>query len=100
LDTWFVSTVERLPGELKLVFIQTRKEFETEAAAKRYAREALNKGLRVEAGTLLGPQAHVSWREAVAWTASGEAGPRAREPAGESRRGPTPATAGGAPCPI
>ena len=70
---WFVSTVERLPGNLNLVFIETMKEFETEAAAKRYAMDALAAGLRVEAGTLRAPQVRIHGREAAAWAASAEA---------------------------
>ena len=88
MDTWFVSTVERLPGELNLVFIETMKEFETESAARRYAKDALSKGLRVEAGTLRDPQVRILWRDAAAWAASAEAGlARGREPHAESARG-------------
>ena len=88
MDTWFVATMERLPGELKLVFIWTVKEFKTEAAAKSYAKDALNKGLQVEAGTLVGPQVHVPWGEAAAWAESAEAGlAPAGNPFGESRSG-------------
>ncbi len=65
-------------------------EFETEAAARRYAKDALNRGLRVEAGTLPGPQVYVPWREAVAWAASGETGrgPPANHP-GQVVAGPS-----------
>lgn len=87
VDAWFVSTVERLPGELNLVFIETMKEFETEAAAKRYAKDALDMGLRVEAGTLGEPQVRILGREAAAWAASAGAESRpARNPSGEGRR--------------
>jgi hypothetical protein len=90
VETWFVSTAAKLPGEPHFAFIWTMSEFETEAAARRYAKDALKRGLRVEAGTLPGPQVHVSWRKAVAWTASGETGPQsAIEPSGASRRGST-----------
>ena len=62
--------MNRLPGEQHLV------DAESEIAARRYAKDALNKGLRVEAGTLLGigPEICVRWREAGAW-ASSEAAP-------------------------
>jgi hypothetical protein len=72
VETWFVSTAEKSPGEPHFALIWTMAEFETEAAARRYAKNALNRGLRVEAGTLLGPQIHVPWRKAVASAASGE----------------------------
>ena len=90
METWFVSTVERSPGDPHFAFIWTMAEFETETAARRYARDALNRGLRVEAGTLPGPQVHVPWRKAVAWAVSGEAWLQsAGEPSGASRRGST-----------
>ncbi len=76
MNTWFVGTANRLPGEAHFAFIWTMAEFETEAAARRYAKGALNGGLRVEAGTLREPQVRIPWREAVGWAASGEAGPR------------------------
>ena len=58
MNTWFVSTVNRLPGEQQFSFIWSMEEFESEIAARRYAKDALNKGLRVEAGTLpeIGPE--------------------------------------------
>ena len=88
MNAWFVSTMERLPGELNLVFIWAVKEFETEAAAKSYARDALNRGLRVEAGALLEPRVQVSWREAAAWAEAAEAWQApATNPFGESRHG-------------
>ena len=70
MNTWFVSTVNRLPGEQHLV------DAESEIAARRYAKDAL-KGLRVEAGTLpeIGPEICVRWREAGAWATSSEAAP-------------------------
>ena len=80
MNTWFVGTVNRLPGEPHFAFIWTMAEFETEAAVRRYAKGALNRGLRVEAGTLPEPQVGIPWREAVAWAASGEAGPRFGQP--------------------
>ena len=87
METWFVSTVKRSPGEPRFAFIWTMAEFETEAAARRYAKDALKRGLRVEAGTLPGPQVRIPWREAVAWAGSGEAGQRSSgEPSGESCR--------------
>jgi hypothetical protein len=87
METWFVSTVERSAGEPHFAFIWTMAEFETEAAARRYAKDALNRGLRVEAGTLPGPEVHVPWRKAVAWAASGETAPQsADKPSGASRR--------------
>lgn len=87
METWFVSTVKRSPGEPRFAFIWTMAEFETEAAARRYAKDALNRGLRVEAGTLPGPQVHVPWRKAVAWAVPGETGPKSVvEPSGASRR--------------
>ena len=51
------------------------QEFESESAARRYAKDALNEGLRVEAGTLpeARPEVRVRWREAAAWAASREA---------------------------
>src|SRR5271157_6451422 len=76
VNTWFVSTVNRLPGEQQFSFIWSMEEFESEIAARRYAKDALNKGLRVEAGTLPGPQVHVPWPKAAAWAASGETGPQ------------------------
>jgi hypothetical protein len=90
VNTWFVGTANRLPREAQFSFIWTMAEFETEAAARRYAKDALNRGLRVEAGTLPGPQVRIRWREAVSWAASEEAGRRsAGEASGESRRGST-----------
>ena len=75
MNTWFVSTVNRLPGEQQFSFIWSMEEFESESAARRYAKDALNKGLRVEAGTLpeIRPEIRVRWREAGAWVASSEA---------------------------
>ncbi len=51
------------------------QEFKSESAARRYAKDALNEGLRVEAGTLpeIRPEIRVRWREAAAWAASREA---------------------------
>src|SRR5271157_5319434 len=98
VETWFVSTAERSPGEPHFAFIWTMAEFETEAAARRYAKDALNRGLRVEAGTLPGPQVHVPWPKAAAWAASGETGPQsAGEPSGASRRGSTTGESTGVP---
>ncbi len=74
MNTWFVSTVKTPPGQPHFDVIWAMEEFETEAAARRYAKHALNSGLRVEAGTLPGPQVRIPWREAVAWAASREAG--------------------------
>ncbi len=79
MNTWFVATVNRLPGEAHFSFIWSMQEFESESAAGRYAKDALNKGLRVEAGTLPGPQIRIPWREAAAWAASSEAGRPDRE---------------------
>jgi len=84
-ESWFVSTAKRAPGEQHFEPIWTMVEFETEAAARRYAEGALNNGLRVEAGTIPGPQVLIPWRQAASWVASGEAGPRS-QPFGESRR--------------
>ena len=77
MNTWFVSTVNRLPGEQQFSFIWSMEEFESEIAARRYAKDALNKGSRVEAGTLseIRPEICVRWREAGAWTTSSEAAP-------------------------
>ena len=77
MNTWFASTVNRLPGEQQFSFIWSMEEFESEIAARRYAKDALNKGLRVEAGTLpeIGPEICVRWREAGAWATSSEAAP-------------------------
>ena len=63
MNTWFASTVNRLPGEQQFSFIWSMEEFESE-------------GLRVEAGTLpeIRPEICVRWREAGAW-ASSEAAP-------------------------
>ena len=86
VETWFVSTAARPPGEPHFALIWTMAEFETEAAARRYAKEALSRGLRVEAGTLPGPQVHVPWRKAVAWAASADTGLQsADEPSWASR---------------
>ena len=76
MNTWFVSTVNRAPGEPHFSFIWAMQEFERESAARRYAKDALNQGLRVEAGTLAGiqPEVRVCWREAVDWVASEETG--------------------------
>ncbi len=74
MNTWFVSTVKRAPGQPHFDVIWAMEEFETEAAARRYAKHALNSGLRVEAGTLPGPEVRIPSREAVAWAASREAG--------------------------
>ena len=75
MNIWFVATVNKLPGEAQFSFIWSMQEFENESAARRYAKDALNNGLRVEAGTLPGPQIRIPWREAAAWAASSEAGP-------------------------
>jgi hypothetical protein len=75
VNTWFVGTVNRSPGEAQFSFIWSMKEFENETAARRYAKDALNKGLRGEAGTLPGPRIRISSREAAAWAASREARP-------------------------
>jgi hypothetical protein len=75
VNTWFVGTASRLPGEAQFRFIWSLQEFENETAARRYAKDALNKGLRVEAGTLPGPRIRIPWREAAAWAASSEARP-------------------------
>jgi hypothetical protein len=75
VNTWFVSTVNRLPGNRNFSLIWAMEEFATEAAARRYAKDALNLGLRVEAGTLseIEPKVRIHWREAADWAASGEA---------------------------
>ena len=75
MNTWFVGTANRLPEEARFSFIWSMKEFEHESAARRYAEDALNKGFRVEAGTLreIRPEIRVRWREARAWVASSEA---------------------------
>jgi hypothetical protein len=77
VNTWFVGTVKRLPGEAQFSFIWSMQEFENETAARRYAKDALKRGMRVEAGTLskTQPDIRVRWREAVAWVASSEAEP-------------------------
>ena len=77
MNTWFVSTVNRLPGVQQFSFTWSMDEFESESAARRYAKDALNKGLRVEAGTLpeIRPEIRVRWREAGAWATSREAAP-------------------------
>ncbi len=80
MNTWFVGTVNRLPGEAHFSFIWSLQEFESESAARRYAKGALNGGLRVEAGTLPEPQVRIPWREAVAWAASGDTRPRFGQP--------------------
>jgi hypothetical protein len=69
VNTWFVSTVNKAPGERHFNFIWTMQEFESESAARRYAKDALNQGLRVEAGTLreIRPEVRVRWREAMDW---------------------------------
>ena len=74
VNTWFVGTVNRFPREAHFSLNWAMLEFESESAARRYAKDALNKGLRVEAGTL--PEIRpicVRWREARAWVASSEA---------------------------
>jgi hypothetical protein len=85
VETWFVSTVKRRPGEPHFALIWTMAEFKNEAAARRYAKDALNRGLRVEAGTLPGPQVHIRWREAAAWAGQERQGSSGK-PSGESRR--------------
>jgi hypothetical protein len=72
VDTWFVSTVNKLPGEPQFSFIWAMQQFESESAARRYAKDALIQGLRVEAGTLseIQPEVRVRWREAADWVAS------------------------------
>ena len=69
MNTWFVSTVNKLPGQPHFSFIWAMREFESESAARRYAKGALNQGLPVEAGTLpeIKPEVRVRWREAVDW---------------------------------
>jgi hypothetical protein len=98
VEAWFVSTAGRSPGEPHFALIWTMEEFETEAAARRYAKDALNRGLRVEAGTLPGPQVHVPWRKAVAWAESAETRPQsADEPSWASRRESTTGESTGVP---
>ena len=77
MNTWYVSIVIRLPGERQFNFIWSMEEFESEIAARRHAKDALNKGLRVEAGTLpeTRPDIRVRWREAGAWATSSKAAP-------------------------
>ena len=77
MDTWFVGTVNRSPGEAQFSFIWSMHEFENETAARHYAKAALNRGLRVEAGTLPGPQIRIPWRKAAVWAVSSEARPPA-----------------------
>jgi len=69
--------VNRLPGEAHFSFNWSMQEFESESAAGRCVKEALNKGLRVEAGTLpeIRPGICVRWREAGAWATSRDAAP-------------------------
>ena len=96
METWFASTAARPLGEPHFAFIWTMAEFETICG------EALREG-RVEqraagrGGNASGPQFTVPWREAVAWAASGETGPRsAGEPSGgKSSRVHPPAKARG-----
>jgi hypothetical protein len=73
VNTWFVSTVHRLPGKT-LSFIWGMREFESESAARHYAKVALNNGLQVEAGTLpeIQPQVRVAREDAMAWAAVNE----------------------------
>jgi len=87
VNTWFVATVNRLPGEAQFSFIWAMQEFESESAARRYAKDALNQGLRVEAGTLseIQPEVRVRWREAGDWVASKSTGTSDAN-YGESRR--------------
>lgn len=87
MNTWFVATVNRLPGEAQFSFIWAMQEFESENAARRYAKDALNQGLRVEAGTLseIQPEVRVRWREAGDWVASKSTGTSDAN-YGESRR--------------
>ena len=75
MNTWFVGTVDKLPGTAQFGLIWSMREFDNESAARRYARDALSKGLRVEAGTLtkVRPEIHVRWRECSAWVVSGDA---------------------------
>jgi hypothetical protein len=73
VKTWFVGTANRGPGEAQFSFIWSMREFENESAARRYAKAALNRGLRVEAGTLPGPKVRIPWRKAAAWAALSEA---------------------------
>ena len=42
MNTWFVSTVKKAPGQPHFDVIWAMEEFETEAAARRYAKHALN----------------------------------------------------------
>ena len=76
MNTWFISTVNKLPGRPHFSFIWAMQEFESESAARRYAKDALTQGSRVEAGTLRGmqPEVRVRWREAADWVASEETG--------------------------
>jgi hypothetical protein len=61
--------VNKAPGQPHFSFTWAMQEFESESAARRCAKDALNQGLRVEAGTLAGmrPEVRVCWREAVDW---------------------------------
>jgi hypothetical protein len=69
VNTWFVSIVNKAPRQRHFSFNWAMQEFESESAARRYAKDALNQGSRVEAGTLAGirPEVRVCWREAVDW---------------------------------
>jgi hypothetical protein len=77
VNTWFVSTMSRLPGEKQFGIIWSMQEFDSELLARGYAKDALNNGLRVEAGTLpeIRPDICVRWREAEAWATPSEAAP-------------------------
>ena len=77
MNTWFEGTVDRLPGKAQFGFVWSMREFGNESAARRYAKDALNKGLRVETGTLTKrpPEIQVRSREAGAWIGSSEAKP-------------------------
>jgi hypothetical protein len=77
VNTWFVSTLNTMPGEQQFSIIWSMEEFESELSARRYANDALNKGSRVEAGTLpeIRPEICVRWRKAGAWVTSSEAAP-------------------------
>ena len=61
--------MNKSPGEPHFSFIWAMQEFERESAARCYAKDALNRGLRVEAGTLreMQPEVRVPWQKAVDW---------------------------------
>lgn len=67
--SWYVAKSRRLVEGNIFDVIWEAEDFESEEAARAYASRELQKGQRMEAGTLPGvsPPVRVCWREVGAW---------------------------------